>query len=200
MENAAWDEFSKETGIHIIDPRLPVEDFLVELAQTKRVLCEAMHGAILADTFNIPWFPVKMYDHINEEKWFDWTEAFDLKIKFDYLNPIWKGDIGLSFKVRVKNSIKRIFKYFGIFDGRFDNVKPRTSKKSELNIVANKMRKLSSNAKFFTTDRDIMNTKIDNLIDKIETKFETQVSFGEFEFKHSDLLVRILPERIKNKC
>ena len=39
-----------------------------------------MHGAIISDSYRIPWVPVKLYKSINEFKWYDYAESLGLNI------------------------------------------------------------------------------------------------------------------------
>lgn len=66
-------------GIHTIDPRNEVKEVLSEIVNSKLVIAEAMHGAILADTYRIPWIAVKSYGTINQFKWEDFCESMQLK-------------------------------------------------------------------------------------------------------------------------
>jgi succinoglycan biosynthesis protein ExoV len=70
------------------------------------IITEAMHGAIVADTYNIPWIPVFTYASFNFFKWNDWAASLDMSINFKKLPRIYKGEKGL--KVSLK---KVIFRY-----------------------------------------------------------------------------------------
>ncbi|MFC3094620.1 succinoglycan biosynthesis protein exov [Alteromonas sediminis] len=176
MEKADWDHFSRLTNVNVIDPRLAVEDFIIKLAKSRAVICEAMHGAIIADTFGIPWLPVKMYDHINENKWLDWTESFDLGIEFNYLKPIWIGDKKKSKKVQFKNKIKRNLIGMNLFSGKFDAPPPKASKDEDLKRLANELKNIQKK-EFYLCDRDLMNSKLNTLIELLSDKFDTEIKF-----------------------
>ena len=68
-----------KAGIHCIDPRAGVEQVISEIVNSKLIITEAMHGAILADSYRIPWIPVKCYQTINEFKWNDYCLSMGLK-------------------------------------------------------------------------------------------------------------------------
>lgn len=176
MDYGPWKRFEKVTGIKVIDPRLSVEAFVEELARCEVVVCEAMHGAIIADTFGIPWIPAKMYDHININKWFDWTESLNQPIEFNYLPHIWIGDEGLSTKRKVKNSIKRALKACNLFMDTVDDVPARHSSNQHLKHVANEIIKLVDTKPAYSVDRQLINTKTDELLLTIEKRFNIQVS------------------------
>lgn len=75
-----WEGLLSETGMHYISPRLDAHQAINQIRQSEFVVAEAMHGAIIADTFRVPWIPVKMFQHINAFKWQDWL----LSMQMDY--------------------------------------------------------------------------------------------------------------------
>lgn len=80
-----WQSLCDSIGIQFISPKQPVDDFLVQLKSCKRVISEAMHGAIVADAMRIPWTPVKFSPFFCEEKWYDFAECMQLKLRFHSL-------------------------------------------------------------------------------------------------------------------
>jgi succinoglycan biosynthesis protein ExoV len=81
-----WRAICKKLGFNYISPHSEsgVEDTIKEIASSKYVLAEAMHGAILADILRIPWKRFVLSTTtgegtmISEFKWMDWL--FSLKI------------------------------------------------------------------------------------------------------------------------
>lgn len=78
-----WAAVAAATGARLISPSLDIESFVAALATCDRVFCEAMHGAILADAFRIPWRPISFQNQAIEGdthafKWTDWTESVEL--------------------------------------------------------------------------------------------------------------------------
>jgi succinoglycan biosynthesis protein ExoV len=67
-----------DAGLRFIDPTGDVDTVLGELERCEHVICEAMHGAILADALRVPWTRITMEvpfyesDSVNEFKWNDW--------------------------------------------------------------------------------------------------------------------------------
>jgi succinoglycan biosynthesis protein ExoV len=74
-----WQRVCQETGINYVSPESGVEYVLEEIRRSEVVLAEAMHAAIVADTFRIPWVPVVTNARINEFKWRDWTASLDME-------------------------------------------------------------------------------------------------------------------------
>lgn len=102
-----WARVCQLAGIHYIDPRKPFLQVFDAIRQSEVLLTEAMHGAILADSFRVPWVPVKAYPHISEYKWQDWLMSVKVEAHFSQLAPIWRGDEAAGTNVRLKNVLKR---------------------------------------------------------------------------------------------
>lgn len=71
-------------GAKIIPPTLPVRQFIDEIAGCDKILSEAMHGAILADAYRIPWAGCRMFSGIfdgytNIFKWRDWMQSLSIE-------------------------------------------------------------------------------------------------------------------------
>ena len=89
-----WSLFEKVTGIHVISPILPVEHVIEEIQASEQIMTAAMHGAILADIYRVPWMRVKFTAHGSENgltselKWNDWLLSVGLNniptIYFDF--------------------------------------------------------------------------------------------------------------------
>ncbi|EHR42202.1 polysaccharide pyruvyl transferase family protein [Alishewanella jeotgali] len=102
-----WSAVCAIAGINYIDPRKHFLDVFDAIRQSELLLTEAMHGAILADSFRVPWIPVKAYPHISSYKWQDWLQSVRIEANFSNLPPIWRGDVTNSGTTRLKNIIKR---------------------------------------------------------------------------------------------
>ena len=88
-----WEAICRELGFHYISPRSEkgVEDTLREIAASRRLITEAMHGAILADVFRVPWHrfvfstPHTEGAMVSDFKWKDWLfsiDAYDYRTTF----------------------------------------------------------------------------------------------------------------------
>lgn len=107
MNMADWSELCNRVGIHCIDPRNPVPLVIQEIRETEILLAEAMHGAIVADAFRVPWIPVFAYGQINEFKWKDWTSSLDVTFEPVRIEPIFQNSLTLDEKIinRCKRAI-----------------------------------------------------------------------------------------------
>lgn len=102
-----WAQVCAMAGINYIDPRKPYLQVFDAVRQTELLLTEAMHGAILADSFRVPWIPVKAYPHISEYKWQDWLMSVQVNAHFSLVPPIWRGDQSASRTDKLKNMLKQ---------------------------------------------------------------------------------------------
>lgn len=88
---------SNESGMHYIDPTQDVETVIKEIRRCKLVVTEAMHGAIIADIFRVPWLRVNMYSckkesmEVSNFKWADWGESLQVET-----SPIILGDLPIK--------------------------------------------------------------------------------------------------------
>lgn len=122
-----WQFICDQAGLTFLSPTLPAEVFMRELASSRLVLTEAMHGAILADIVRIPWVAFSFGGQFNADKWYDWTEAFDLPLALTELpgfyDPTFQGGkrgplhhLGQWLKVRACN--------FGLGKGKWRSLTP----------------------------------------------------------------------------
>lgn len=103
-----WPALCKAAGVHYIDPTLPTFEIIDQIVQSEMLLTEAMHGAIVADCYRVPWQAATLYGRLNP-KWQDWMQS----LEFDSgpvleLEQIYRGDGELEASQRMKNSFKRI--------------------------------------------------------------------------------------------
>jgi succinoglycan biosynthesis protein ExoV len=83
-------EAAERLGARVVFPRLGVEEFVRELHTCEAVVCEAMHGAIIADAYRIPWAGVRLEVSYragqgNVFKWRDWADSLGLPDRFPRL-------------------------------------------------------------------------------------------------------------------
>lgn len=70
-----WERVCRLLGINYIDPRQPPADVIETIAQTRTLITEALHGAIVADALRVPWIPVSSQHTILNFKWEDWCRS-----------------------------------------------------------------------------------------------------------------------------
>lgn len=73
-----WRFLCDSLSLRYIDPSLPPSEVAANIRNCKRVVTEAMHGAIFADSLRVPWLPISASKYINTLKWGDWTDGLNL--------------------------------------------------------------------------------------------------------------------------
>lgn len=101
-----WESACKDSGINYISPMgFDVETVVKEISSSRLVIAEAMHAAIVADAFRVPWIPVTSVPETNPFKWQDWCESLDLEYQPNRITPIYKNVTGNQAKY-VINKVK----------------------------------------------------------------------------------------------
>lgn len=127
--NLNWERVCRDVGIRYIDPRKDVDTVLEEISKSSAIIAEAMHGAILADSFRIPWMPVVLYDHILQPKWHDWTGSLALKYSPVRLAGAWDPDYNFSTMDKLKITTKRSLYKVGLGSTTWTPPPPKSTKK-----------------------------------------------------------------------
>ena len=73
-----WPAVCQAVGLAYIDPREEAKSVIRAIAQSRLVVAESMHAAILADAFRVPWVAVTTSRVINSFKWEDWAASLRL--------------------------------------------------------------------------------------------------------------------------
>lgn len=117
-----WQPLFHETGIEFVSPAQDPLTVIRKIRESEIVLAEAMHAAIIADTFRIPWIPVKMFGHINHFKWQDWLYSMEMG-KYEpvflpklyhreWIEWIFFDKFGIKQKTQINKSISKIYRNF----------------------------------------------------------------------------------------
>jgi len=102
-----WETVCNEVGLKYISAEWDVEKVISEMRGCKKLICEAMHGAIAADTLRIPWVPVSCYDYISAFKWRDWLSTLNLPYNPLSITSLYNIERDTPLSSRLKNSLKR---------------------------------------------------------------------------------------------
>ena len=73
----ALSEIANSLGINLISPEQAPAEVVRQISQSRKILTEALHGAIVADSFGVPWKPL-VRRGIERFKWVDWTSSMSL--------------------------------------------------------------------------------------------------------------------------
>jgi succinoglycan biosynthesis protein ExoV len=105
-----WPTVCEELGFRYINPQAAVEDVIGQLRSCRRLITEAMHGAIVADVFRIPWLRVDINAWQKEDfgfstvKWLDWGLSLGVDVTPVHLDPLHQWGRRMLFNpVRLKD-------------------------------------------------------------------------------------------------
>jgi succinoglycan biosynthesis protein ExoV len=82
-----WDKVSQQTGFTLVDPRDSPLSVVQQIVSTKLVLTESLHGAIMADTYGVPWLAFATSRNFSMSKWVDWTASVGLDLEVTLVPP-----------------------------------------------------------------------------------------------------------------
>lgn len=82
-----WEAACQQAGLRLIDPRGTTAEVIAQVASADLVLTESLHGAILADTYGIPWRAFATSRNFGVPKWIDWTASVGLPFELTMLAP-----------------------------------------------------------------------------------------------------------------
>lgn len=169
IHNADWREVCRLAGINYIDPATDVHEVVFQIRQSRLVIAEAMHGAIVADAFRVPWAPVACYDHILEFKWSDWCQSLGMTYKPLQIPRLWDLEKLLSERDRFKTGIKRSLLKAGIWSDSWGKPVPEKSAQSEVDAVVAMLRSIAANSTNACLSDDSAHARsIAQLMDKVE--------------------------------
>ncbi|MEM7551850.1 MAG: polysaccharide pyruvyl transferase family protein [Bacteroidota bacterium] len=156
-----WKELCNEAGIHFISPMGDLDEVLTEIRKSKTIITEAMHGAIVADVFRIPWVPAKTYKDKYDIKWRDWTESLNLEFEPNKLHGLYDNTEFVVDKIKSSVNVPK-----GVIKGLIKTYKPVQNilfKSANVSTLS----KLKSKKPFLSSD-SIIESKFNILLEKIE--------------------------------
>jgi len=150
-----WAPLAAELGWHFIDVRQDVETVLYEMSRCETLVCEAMHGAIVADALRIPWIPVSAYPSISAFKWRDWLSALDLPYEPTALMPLYDLERLVGPGARLKWTIKRGLAQAGLGSSTWTPPPPARTGEREREAALMALRTASARDPLLSADRRI---------------------------------------------
>ena len=89
-----WESLCRDLGWTYASPTASVEPTLDVLRSAKLIVSEAMHGAIVADIYRIPWVPIRYGFRSLDFKWQDWCISVGLDYRPVDLPPLLDAKLG----------------------------------------------------------------------------------------------------------
>ena len=99
-------KLTAEIGVNYINPSDDIENVMSEICSTQILITEAMHGAIVAEAFRIPWVAVKTSEFINDFKWHDWCLSVGRTYDPAKMVSIWqRSNVYSTIKLYIKKKV-----------------------------------------------------------------------------------------------
>jgi len=170
-----WEQVCKIAGYKYIDARNSVAEILQGLKDTRLLITEAMHGAIVADALRIPWIAVHSHEHILPLKWVDWMSSLKLEESFQTIDPVWFGEKNKVLSQRIKAKIKRSLAQFGIKPRVWTPPPPLPSSPGQLEAVATALTQIATKATPQLSEETLLCQKQEQLLELLQ---QTQRRYG----------------------
>lgn len=88
-----WEDVCRNLNVNFINPTNHPDRVIEEIIKSKLVVTESLHGAIIADSFRIPWIPFYTRSHFSKFKWDDWAASMKLNLEYQYLRPLFDKNV-----------------------------------------------------------------------------------------------------------
>lgn len=165
----------ERANIHYIDPVDKIENVISEISQSKVLISEAMHGAIVADTLRVPWIPVRTSPKILPFKWRDWCAS----VQQPYRYHVIKGAQSLSrenLQYSIRPFLQRQSTLVELFDGfRMSQsvLSGRAAEKTAeatLDSLSTQLVSISQKLAFLSSDRTLetLVIRLEECLDKLK--------------------------------
>lgn len=82
-----WRRAVAAAGFALVDPRGGPAEVIAALAGADLVLTESLHGAILADSFGVPWRAFTVSRNFSTAKWADWSASLGMQVDVTIVPP-----------------------------------------------------------------------------------------------------------------
>lgn len=165
---ADWKAVCEKAGMDYLDPAADVKETVEKIRGASIVVTEAMHGAIVADAFRVPWIPVECYDHILSFKWNDWCQSLNLPYRPVKLDSLFDMDKHLSFEALSRTHLKRALRGVGIWRNDWILPGPRNNLRRHQDRVIQALIGLSKTPDTFMSDDLIHRQSIDRLMTNLD--------------------------------
>jgi succinoglycan biosynthesis protein ExoV len=176
---ADWGALCAKAGITYLDPAADMHEVLTKIRGARLVIAEAMHGAIVADAFRVPWVPVQCYDHILDFKWQDWCKSMELEYQPQPIASVWDVDRTLSPRDRLAANVKRGLRSAGIWTDRWTAPFPATNINRVEETVIAALTKLAGGEHACLSKENVQQTALERLLEQVErvNKNHTKVNY-----------------------
>lgn len=154
LDQHDWKATCDAADIAFISCHWDVDRVLKALTECELVLCEAMHGAIVADSLRIPWIPVSLYGETLDFKWNDWLATLGMRYAPHQLSALY-DDSACSTSSKIKNRAKRLLQGMKLYGSGWSPPPPRPSTQREIEHVISELHRVAR-AKPWLSDEHLL--------------------------------------------
>lgn len=147
-----WEAVCDELGFKYISAEWDVETVLREMTSCEALVCEAMHGAIAADTLRIPWIPVSCYDYISSFKWEDWLSTLNLPYMPTRITSLYDIERSFPRSIKFKNQVKRSLRSIGAWSQHWTPPPRRKTGHEEFGRAVEELRIAAARPQYLSAD------------------------------------------------
>ncbi|NNG24214.1 polysaccharide pyruvyl transferase family protein [Telluria aromaticivorans] len=165
---ADWKALCEKAGINYIDPAYDINETIFQLRQSRLVIAEAMHAAIVADALRVPWIPVTCYDHILDFKWNDWCQSLNMSYSPHTIASIYDMERNFTATEKIKTSVKRGLRKRGIWTENWTPPVPETNRFEMEDKVVAALSNLAQQASSCLSDEGKHFESIERLMEKLD--------------------------------
>lgn len=141
LEDWDWEATCKRLGIVFVDPQADSKTTIRQISSLDKLLTEAMHGAIVADSVRTPWVAVALSPRFEPSKWCDWAGSLGVDLHFRNL-PHLVGRNASATDILVSSA-----KTLALAAGQTVNfLEPKLSTRRDVAISERKLIELARNA------------------------------------------------------
>lgn len=92
--HGVWSAVARAAQISYVSPCGEAKSVIRAIAQSKLVIAESMHAAIVADALRVPWIAVKTRHETHSFKWRDWAASLELTYRPEPIPPSTRAEAG----------------------------------------------------------------------------------------------------------
>ena len=148
-----------ELGLSYLSPREPVERIIAAIARSRRVMTEALHGAIVAEAYDVPWTPVVAAGYVMRLKWLDFCQTIGVEYKPNEIHL----NVAFDRPPRMTNRLKHTAYQLGIGKPRYKYLPIRSARGDEAERLVAKLRPIVDNDCFKVGDARVKGRSIERL-------------------------------------
>jgi len=150
--NFEWETVCRDIGLKYISAEWSVDKVIAEMRSCRTLVCEAMHGAIVADALRIPWVPVSCYDYIAHFKWKDWLSTVDLPYEPLRVTSLYDVERNSSTTTKLKNQVKRGLLGLNAWSDNWTPPPPKSTGFLEYDKAVNELAAAAKSQTYLSTD------------------------------------------------